>query len=835
MKDIQPTKIIDVSKDNITPIATFKEGNTGVLILELFKDGKEFDITGQTVTLGANRPNKTIVEQIDGFIKNKNLLTINLKNNVISIPGIVGLELNLEDSEGEMTTSNFYIKVNKKILGEDNINASDEISSLKQLKIDLTALNEKASREENTRVENEKLRKSAETERQDFYENTAKPTLESLKDYDSQITENTNQIDKAKVGFDGKEHTSLKHRIDAEYLEVKEQFNANSYVPFEGENVTVEHSLDGVTKDMELKGRTLQNVMPESFISPENMRSQPRFKPLIELGKVYTVIIKFDNRNDSESTVSITGDTNWSSVAFITVPVGISTIKKILNVNSSTINRNWFIELKKGTAALIAYSDVMILEGDWTNKEVPTYFEGIKSVGEEERKVEISSFGKNLLNLNQTFKSQNSKVEIKGDLTKEGLFKMSVTVIGEDGYYIPIFLEKDKTYTLKCEGISDNVVNIRVFKKDNFDYDSMIANSTTQATFTVINNSDFYNFRIWARNGLIELDKIQIVEGNTINKYESYQEDKKEILLNQPLRGLPNGVCDKIFEKDGKVLLAQNITLTIVNSNSLSGVGGSAPNQIETLWFQTKAYTNDEIPLAKINTSGICNKLKYSSGGRVWSEDEEGIVVVNQDGKTRIQGRIKRSSLQTQDIEGIQSWLQANPTTVYYQLAEPIITELPASAIDFKTYLERTHISSTNKMPPTLSFKAPVNVPATISTLRAKNESLQQENEKLKEEVDIKTLKLHGQDIELTNSDLDLDFRIFELEMSIGRPVNLNMKGMGSMARSPFEMMKILVLNNNYYREDIEYKAGRYLQGKRMTQAEYDEIISLMDANELVK
>ncbi|NFH85090.1 hypothetical protein FDA28_17400, partial [Clostridium botulinum] len=39
----------------------------------------------------------------------------------------------------------------------------------------------------------------------------------------------------------------------------------------------------------------------------------------------------------------------------------------------------------------------MILEGDWTNKEIPQYFEGIKSVGEAEgNKISILTCGGNL-------------------------------------------------------------------------------------------------------------------------------------------------------------------------------------------------------------------------------------------------------------------------------------------------------------------------------------------------------------------------------------------------------------------------------------------------------
>ena len=37
---------------------------------------------------------------------------------------------------------------------------------------------------------------------------------------------------------------------------------------------------------------------------------------------------------------------------------------------------------------------------------------------------------------------------------------------------------------------------------------------------------------------------------------------------------------------------------------------------------------------------------------------------------------IAKEKLQTHDSDGVNKWLQSNPTTVYYQLAEPIITPI---------------------------------------------------------------------------------------------------------------------------------------------------------------
>ena len=72
-------KNINVDKENILPISTFKEGDNALLKLALFKNSVEFDVTGQTVKLGA-KTSKGLIEQIDGFTISKNNLDIKLKN-----------------------------------------------------------------------------------------------------------------------------------------------------------------------------------------------------------------------------------------------------------------------------------------------------------------------------------------------------------------------------------------------------------------------------------------------------------------------------------------------------------------------------------------------------------------------------------------------------------------------------------------------------------------------------------------------------------------------------------------------------------------------------------
>lgn len=138
MKNESIRKVINVEKHNYSPVWTFKQEDDGVLKLELFKGSIPLDLTGQTIKLGVIRANKTLVELEDQscFKINNNELDITLKNNILSAAGIAECDLELIDKDGKMTTASFFININKKTIGSNSIQASNEISSLEKLKND---------------------------------------------------------------------------------------------------------------------------------------------------------------------------------------------------------------------------------------------------------------------------------------------------------------------------------------------------------------------------------------------------------------------------------------------------------------------------------------------------------------------------------------------------------------------------------------------------------------------------------------------------------------------------------------------------------------------------
>ena len=139
-------------------------------------------------------------------------------------------------------------------------------------------------------------------------------------------------------------------------------------------------------------------------------------------------------------------------------------------------------------------------------------------------------------------------------------------------------------------------------------------------------------------------------------------------------------------------------------------------------------------PIAKDYSRIVSNNFKWLGG----NEDDEharysmsNALIIFMD----------RKKLSTQDVQGFKTWLSQNSTTVYYELAEPITTQLEKSQLFSQD--GTTHIFSDNLLPPTISCKIPSNVPAVVSSLRLENETLNNEvatlsleNEQLKENND---------------------------------------------------------------------------------------------------
>ena len=96
--------------------------------------------------------------------------------------------------------------------------------------------------------------------------------------------------------------------------------------------------------------------------------------------------------------------------------------------------------------------------------------------------------------------------------------------------------------------------------------------------------------------------------------------------------------------------------------------------------------------------------------------------------------------------------------------------------------------------------------------------------------------------VNLVATTWDMDYRVCEIEWTLEdsgilvatQAINLRTGVERTVALSRYEQAKIMILGGAYVRETLERQLTTYLRRGYLTQTEYDELIALMDARELV-
>lgn len=306
----------------------------------------------------------------------------------------------------------------------------------------------------------------------------------------------------------------------------------------------------------------------------------------------------------------------------------------------------------------------LLLEGDWSNYNIP-YFDGIKSVGEAEgNKIEGLTCGKNLcsgmeigaidvdngLNItNENYMRTISKIKIN-------LIKDYIIYINNYNYIISNIFFYDNIGNYISQRLTQKTSNLVL-------NENIIPQNTSSIKF-VIRRQDSAKL---TENDIITIqNNTQLEEGTTVTPYEPYEEDKINILTTEPLRGLPNGVRD---------IASGDTVERRIRKDALDGS--------ESGWKNYSLGTNEryvsfylEVENGKPNSEIITDKILPTKKSSNLGIMECVYAGVNNNILTLFI-TILKSKLSTADLAGFKSWLQTNPTTVYYELAEPTIEKLP--------------------------------------------------------------------------------------------------------------------------------------------------------------
>ena len=370
------------------------------------------------------------------------------------------------------------------------------------------------------------------------------------------------------------------------------ELTLNGDIDVEGTFVTTTEGVDNGLVDIMCEGNTLVNLMTDyktesllEYFYPVNNNDVANVS-MLKPNTVYTLIYtaKYQKTGDDGCLVIQTTNNRGEDVytnqnlteSYIQYSYRFTTLSSV----------NYFV--LRATSNYFYIKECMLLEGDWTNKEIPQYFEGMKSVGQDD--------------------VNGHKVEI------------------------------------------------------------------------VSTNSD-----------------------------ESLS-NKKEILLNEPLRGLPNGVKDRFVKIGGKWFIERTYGETLLDGSGYVSIH----NDLSETYIRYRVGLPTNAKTSEASNTIIWTKYLADSMVVLNSVAPGGDLPSNESG---IYGgsalvdsvpvcyiSIEKSKLTTSDEAGFKDWLSKNNIKIMYQLATPTYEPLEIEPT-LNTYNDVTHISNNSIIPCNMQIK----------------------------------------------------------------------------------------------------------------------------------
>ena len=548
----------------------------------------------------------------------------------------------------------------------------------------------------------------------------------------------------------------MKTYFDAEYgsaLDMKLKNNENIFSVGAGIDIDKRNEVENSFTDVELSGNSLVNL----FTTTQNFTSAG--SNIVRNGFVITLSntsewTKIGNRLNLKPNTTyyaqVTCKNKSSNVCSsyvrlshdINHPDGINVA--IFPANSTTTQNTVFttdntglvllsVERGQGTNECIFY-DIILLEGNYTNKPIPQYFEGLKSVGEKENgnhKFSIASFNNGNVIVNPTYKtgfyvSLNNGVEqVNNDYSCTDFIR----------------IESNK----KIRVINTNF-NIAFYNKDKKNIPIKVQDLSGRDTdFTTITPKESYYVRFSTANNAIGTEGC--FYGDNIGDINTeIRIDKKEISLNEPLRGIPNGVKDTIEKINGEWKIVRRCGEVVVDGTDYV-VHDFPPSQNTTIAFAVKQGTHLNVD----NTSAISDKFINVYGDNYWNDDKE-CFMSSVDNHFKF--RITRNKLESEDEAGFKKWLSQNPTKIIYELATPIIESI--SPVTLQCWKNGT-IFIDEVLPVETTHTVALNKPAQIKRNIEELTALRKKVQALEEQYDQIALEQAHQ-LSLINHSYELDY-----------------------------------------------------------------------------
>ncbi|MTN82193.1 hypothetical protein GMB34_13610 [Turicibacter sanguinis] len=667
--------------------------------------------------------------------------------------------------------------------------------------------NEKTRKEdESKRVSDEVKRVEAENKRQqkmqefeDIANQIASDLQEQVARVDEFVTANELKLleEDARIDYMGNQQKSIRkvNEANVDYA-VKTAIGEFNYLDYEGQHITATNSIEGHARSAILKGCTLVNhyKIRGQEIDNEKIWANNTVSSLYSKG-IYFI----KNNTPHRMTIGVY-QIEPILYADIIVLEGGGYRKVELGDNRffyqflGNFNDGWTSEDDLSRAVtILQYQEGM------ENWDIP-YFEGMQSV----RMPVLRTTGKNLF---------DGELELGAIMNTDGEYIENDSKVRNKNKFIDVL--PNEVYSLNSTTITRHVAF--------YDKDKKFINSIFQTSanyFTTPTNCYFVNFS-FSTNDLTL--KIQLERGTTITPFEEYKSNILSTPSELELRGIDD-VKDELNLLNGK--LTQRIGEVIFDGSEDWQTHDTTTTN--TVRYYLGGAVQNAKPFSEDN--GVCDKIPYAR--TIYDLDEIGILLTTVNGHCYLRSTIR-------DLSEFKTWLQSNPITVQYRLATESVKTVDLSDNVVYSYGSTTHYSCSSEegsLVPTLSVKVPTDVQATIAQQRNTIQALESENEALKDGLIEANQYREDGDMDLLSNQWDIDFRLFEIEMALDVPMAVAYKiAKENDSMSRFLQAKTLILGGRYERSKMEYQLKRYLEAGQLTQEEYDELISLMDAREMLE
>ena len=616
------------------------------------------------------------------------------------------------------------------------------------------------------------------------------------------------------IGATVNSHTEQICNLSKELDRVKKlEESTVSTVTTEIDFTTVEETSNGYFEDVKLEGKTLVNVLSPKYHSVGaawgtdektfildivSGSGQPmilgKFNQGLKRDTKYTAIVNVLSYTHGMPHFCFMNKENNKVTTQQLTLMSSGLHKLVFTTNADSDSYYFRILPRNGVDNKYSIDrNIIILEGDHTQNP-PEYFEGLMSVGQDVDEVSVESENNGYFDLTSMMKPGNIDSNTGKPNEDYGAIR-STEFIG----VIP-----NRTY----KAINNLYTNCRFFYyTKNKEY--IGCSSVNTSNIVVPNGCYFIRVRIIGT----DITSTTIVKAiNGVDR--EYQSNKKPLLYyNNETQTWEKPVLrqwDSIEKhSDGKYYYHKRSEEVVLNGSEN--------------WYKTMAEQDIASSCFQINIVGkkhgygvsMCDKFLNTCNNQPFTPT--GVKEFTYTDHPSLDTiYMNYGTDNSTSLVDWKAWLQANPTTVVYQLAEEKVYE--CTNLDLITYEgETNYIINSGAIAPKSVLKVHNNISNVVKILQEKV-NLLESNVIASQEV---------QDMMILESDI----RILDIELALMEhmPIKLNL-GENIMLRSAtyFNFLKNHIINETYEKEYLENVMNKYLATGRINQDEYDELYKLL-------